>query len=350
MDWVPASAVRWLLDSQRGASDRLIPRWIFLRCLGLIYFSAFFSLVFQIRGLIGPEGILPANDYLQAVAHSFGHARFWFAPTLLWFSSGSPMLVAFCWAGMLASLLLVFNVWPRGALAVCFVCFLSFVSAAGDFSGYQSDGMLLEAGFIALFFAPSGFHPGLAASRPPSRASLFLLQWEWFRIYFESGIVKIISGEPQWRQMTAMDEYYQNGPLPTWIGWYVQHLPHWFHASTAYATLALELGLVWMLFLPRRLRIACFFIVTPWQIGIILTANYTFLNYLVLALGFLLVDDRLLLRLLPRRWKESLVDRTKLNPAAATGETRSIETGPSGTGAQQALFRTPLAVFKLSLT
>ena len=328
MDWAPASAVRWLLDSEHGASDRLIPRWLFLRALGLIYFSAFFSLIFQIRGLIGPEGILPASDYLQAVAHSFGHARFWFAPTLLWLSSGPQMLVFLCWAGMVASLLLALNVWPRGTLAICFVCFLSFVSAAGDFSGYQSDGMLLEAGFIALFFAPPGFRPGLGAKRPPSRASLFLLQWEWFRIYFESGMVKIASGEPQWRNMTAMDEYYQNGPLPTWVGWYVQHLPHWFHASTAYSTLALELGLVWMLFLPRRWRIVCFFIATAWQIGIILTANYTFLNYLVLALGFLLLDDRVLLHCLPQRWKRSLFDRTATDRADVTRPTTASPTEP----------------------
>jgi hypothetical protein len=68
MDWDLASALRWLFDSEQGASDHLIPRWIVLRFLGLIYFSAFFSLVFQIRGLIGPEGILPATDYLQAIA------------------------------------------------------------------------------------------------------------------------------------------------------------------------------------------------------------------------------------------------------------------------------------------
>jgi hypothetical protein len=315
MDRAPASAVRWLLDSEHGASDRLVPRWLFLRWLGFIYFSAFFSLIFQIRGLIGPEGILPAGDYLQAVAHSLPRARFLYAPTLLWFSSSSHMLVVLCWAGIVASILLFLDIWPRGALAVCFVCFLSFVSAAGDFSGYQSDGMLLEAGFIALFFAPPGFRPGLRPTHPPSRASLFLLLWEWFRIYFESGIVKIASGDPQWRTMTAMDEYYQNGPLPTWIGWYLQHLPHWFHASTAYATLALELGLVWMLFLPRRWRILCFFLVTPWQIGIILTANYTFLNYLVLALGFLLLDDRLLLSLVPRRWKGYVLNRVKLDRA-----------------------------------
>jgi hypothetical protein len=304
MEWRPASFAPWLFDSARGASDRLIPRWLFLRALGLIYFSAFFSLIFQIRGLIGPQGILPANEYLEAVAHSIGtYARLWFAPTLLWFSSSSQMLIALCWMGMLASLLLVVNVWPRGTLVICFICFLSFVSAAQEFSGYQSDGMLLEAGFLAFFLAPPGFRPVLGGGAPPIRASLFLLQWEWFRIYFESGIAKIASGDPEWRHMTAMDEYYQNGPLPTWIGWYVQHLPHWFHALTTYATLALELGLVWMLFLPRRWRLVCFLVVTPWELAVILTANYTFLNYLVLALGFLLLDDRWLLRSVPGRWK-----------------------------------------------
>jgi lipase maturation factor 1 len=343
MDWAPASAVRWLLDSENGASDHLIPRWLFLRALGFIYFSAFFSLVFQIRGLIGPEGILPAGDYLQAVAHSLGYARFWYAPTLLWLSSSSHMLLALCWVGMVASLLLALNVWPRGMLAVCFVCFLSFVSAAGDFSGYQSDGMLLEAGFIALFFAPPGFRPGFGVARPPCRASLFLLQWEWFRIYFESGVVKIASGEPQWRQMTAMDEYYQNGPLPTWNGWYVQHLPHWFHASTAYATLALELGLVWMLFLPRRLRILCFFIVTPWQIGIILTANYTFLNYLVLALGFLLLDDRMLLQFLPRRWRTHVIVRGDVPLPTGTSQTEPDSSSELKDPALQSSEATPAA-------
>jgi hypothetical protein len=307
MDWRPASVVDWLFNSDRGAPDGFIPRWIFLRALGIIYFSAFFSLVFQIRGLIGPNGILPAAEYLRAVAAQLGPSRFWFAPTLFWISSGSHLLMAMCWLGMLASLLIVINVWPRIAMAICFVCFLSFVSAAGDFSGYQSDGMLLEAGFISLFFVPRGFRPGWGESSPSSRASWFLLQWEWFRIYFESGVVKLASGDPQWRNFTAMDEYYQNGPLPTWIGWYVQHLPHWFHAGSVYATLALELGLVWMFFLPRRFRIILFFIVTPWEIGVILTANYAFLNYLVLALGVLLLDDGFFRSFLPKWWMPKLL-------------------------------------------
>jgi lipase maturation factor len=54
-------------------------------------------------------------------------------------------------------------------------------------------------------------------------------------------------------------------------------------------------------------RLICFCIVTPWEIGVILTANYTFLNYHVLSLGFLLLDDRTLLRFVPVRWKPQVV-------------------------------------------
>ena len=154
MDWKPLSVFRWLFDSEHGASDCLIPRCLFLRALGLIYFSAFLSLLFQICGLIGPAGILPANEYLQAVANSLGHARYWYAPTLLWFNASSQMLRGLCWTGLVGSVFATFNIWPRGMLAVCFVCFISLVSAASEFSGYQSDGMLLEAGFISLFLAP----------------------------------------------------------------------------------------------------------------------------------------------------------------------------------------------------
>src|SRR5256885_420065 len=93
MDLRPASALRWLFDSRHGASGHLLPRWLFLRALGLIYFSAFLPLIFQIRGLIGPNGILPAANYLQGMSNSMGFARFWYAPTVLWFSASSPMLM-----------------------------------------------------------------------------------------------------------------------------------------------------------------------------------------------------------------------------------------------------------------
>jgi hypothetical protein len=318
MQSTPAGVLRWLFDPQFGLRSRLIPRWLFLRALALIYFSAFYSLLFQVRGLIGPSGILPADQYLNAVHRSLGASRFCYAPTLYWISSSNAAIMAICWIGLIASVSALVNAWPRLSFFLCFLCFLSFVAAAGDFSGYQSDGMLLEAGFLALFCSPAGLWPGFAPSSPPSRASYFLLQWEWFRIYFESGIGKLLSGDPEWRHFTAMDNYYQNCPLPTWIGYYVQHLPHWFQAATAGATLVMEIGVVLLLFLPRRLRLICFFIVTPWEIGVIFTANYTFLNYLVLALGFLLLDDSYLRCILPARF--SPARKAAIHPEAPEPE------------------------------
>ena len=307
-----------------SAATHLWPRWIFLRALGLIYFSAFYSLVFQIKGLIGPRGILPAADYLTAVAGAMHGSRFWFTPSLFWLSSSDRALMLVSWAGLIASLLLIFNAWPRVVLAICFVSFLSFVTVGQDFASYQSDGMLLEAGFLSLFFAPPGLWPGLAREHAPSRASLFLLKWEWFCIYFESGIVKIASGDQSWRHLTALDDYYQNGPLPTWLGWYAQKLPHSVHAATVILTFAVELVIVWMMFLPRRFRITCFCIVTPFQLGIALTANYTFINYLLLSLGFLLLDDRVAEFIVPQQIL-AFIDR----PAPAGSVAAAVDPAPT---------------------
>jgi hypothetical protein len=272
-------------------------RWIFLRALGLIFVSAFYSLVGQIHGLIGERGILPAGAYLHQVSDALGGARaVWFAPTLFWLDASDAALTAVVLAGLVAAAFLVANVWPRAMVALCTLLFLSCVAALQDFSSYQSDGMLLEAAFLSLFLAPRGMRPGLGVADPTSRLARLMLVWEWFRIYFESGVVKLASGDPHWRDLTAMDEYYQNGPLPTWIGWYVQHFPHWYHAGTALLTLVVELALVWLVLLPRPFRLACVAVVTALQVGIIATANYAFLNYLVLVLGVLLVDDALLAR------------------------------------------------------
>src|SRR6202142_4429784 len=138
-------AVNWLLGPEPITEKRpghLWPRWIFLRVLGLIYFSAFYSLLFQIKGLIGPNGILPAQDYLADVAQQLGLERYWYAPSLYWISSSSAMMMAVTWIGLIAAVIAFLNVWPRLSFFVCFICFLSFVGASSVFSGYQSDGML----------------------------------------------------------------------------------------------------------------------------------------------------------------------------------------------------------------
>jgi len=104
--------------------SHLLPRWLWLRTLGLIFFSAFYSLLFQIRGLIGPDGILPAGRYLSGVREQVGLLSYWYVPSLLWIGSGNHALMAIAWVGLAASLLLVINFWPRGMIAVCLLLYL----------------------------------------------------------------------------------------------------------------------------------------------------------------------------------------------------------------------------------
>jgi hypothetical protein len=320
--------------SDKSADSYLWARWLFLRALGLIFFSAFYSLAFQIHGLIGARGILPADYYLRELSSQLGHfAGVWFAPTLFWLNASDFALSFVVAAGLIASVLLVFNIWPKLTIALCTLLFLSCIGVLQDFSSYQSDGMLLEAGFLSFFFAPRGVRPRLGAADPPSRFSLFMLRWEWFRIYFESGLVKILSGDPTWRNFTAMDNYYQNGPLPSWLGWYVQQMPHWYHAGTVVFTFLAELVLVWAVFLPRRVRIPTFFVLTALQIGIISTANYAFLNYLVLVLGVLLLDDRALASM-------GLPLPVAVEPTPRSGAYRRAETAILG-----AVFYTTIVAF-----
>ena len=81
-----------------------------------------------------------------------------------------------------------------------------------------------------------------------------------------------------------------------------------------------------MAVLPRRFRIVLFCIVTPWQIGIILTSNYAFLNYLVLVLGVLLLDDRTLAFLLPRHLRPTPAFTQQ--PAQAPTSRRGTDVAP----------------------
>src|SRR5437773_11533299 len=104
-------------DSNSYSDGRLWPRWLFLRALGLIFFSAFYSLAFQIHGLIGERGILPADYYLHEIHSSLGAVQgIWYAPTLLWINASDAALTIVVIAGIAASMLLVFNVWPKPTL------------------------------------------------------------------------------------------------------------------------------------------------------------------------------------------------------------------------------------------
>jgi hypothetical protein len=264
---------------------------IFLRVVALCYLAAFLSLGVQVDGLIGPHGILPADRFLDWVRAQTGAERFWLVPTLSWFSPGAGMLHVLCAGGALASLLLLLGLAPTLTLVIAWVFYLSLSSVSQIFLGYQWDALLLETGLLAIFLSPPAWKLRFAPSRPPSETSRRLLLWLLFRLMFSSGAVKLGSGDPTWRSLTALRYHYETQPLPTWIGWDFHQFPPWFQTVSCVSLFFVELVVPFLVFLPRRGKHVAFGLLVTLQVLIALTGNYAFFNLLAIALCVLLIDD-----------------------------------------------------------
>ncbi len=278
-------------------------RWIFLRALALIYAIAFSSLAVQIKGLIGIEGIAPAVDFLE-YAQKFGAWRFWFIPTLAWFNSSDQVLIGLSSLGVIFSALLFLNIAPRLALGVLWFLYLSLVSVGGVFMNFQWDALLLETGFLAIFYAPSGLLPQRRGAPSPNRGVHFLLKWLFFRLMLQSALVKWLSGDLLWRKFTALTVHYQTQPLPNPLSWYAHHLPAGFQKFSCVTMFVIEGLMIFLIFAPRRARFAGFWFLAGFQFLILLTGNYTYFNLLAIALCFLLLDDEMLRKVYPASWNE----------------------------------------------
>ncbi|HWX22980.1 MAG TPA: lipase maturation factor family protein [Candidatus Binatia bacterium] len=276
-------------------------RLVFLRSLGAIYLIAFVSLWVQVAGLMGSDGILPARLTMDAVqeqtasAH-LGWERYHFFPTLCWFSSTDGFLQWQCGAGVALAVLLIAGVAPAPCLFLLWLLYLSLVTVGRDFLSFQWDMLLLETGFLAIFFAPLQLWLGSSRAPPPSRLVLWLLRWLLLRLMFASGSVKLLSGDPAWRNLSALNYHYETQPLPTWVGWYAHQLPASFQKVSTGLMFGIELVLPFLILGPRRVRQVPFFGFVFLQLLILLTGNYCFFNLLSLALCVTLLDDAALVR------------------------------------------------------
>lgn len=263
---------------------------LFLRLLGLVYVAAFGSLWPQVVGLIGSHGIAPTAEVMRAMREQTGSKVFFYVPTLFWAGINDAGLVWFCVLGCLAAAALLVGFMPRMTAAICFLLYLSLVAVGQPFMGFQWDALLLESGFLALF---AGI-PSLAY------AYRFLL----FRLMFESGAVKLLSHDPNWRNLHAMRFHFMTQPLPNPVAYYAYRAPAWMLDSMTAGTLAIELVCPFFLFGPRLLRRAGVALLIVLQVLIILTGNYAFFNLLALGLCLWAFDDTTfapLSRLLRRR-------------------------------------------------
>jgi lipase maturation factor 1 len=284
--------------------------WLFLRALGLVYVIAFASLLVQIDGLVGPRGVQPAADFLDAVHRAYGARAYWLVPTVAWLGAGTRALQLTCGAGILAAAFIILNRLTRTALAVCWLLYLSLIGAGQLFLSFQWDLLLVEAGVLAM----------LLPLWP--EALTWLFRWLLFRLVFLSGAVKLLSGDPTWRDLTALTYHFQTQPLPNPISWYMQQLPRPVLQATTLLTFVAELFVPFLFFWPRRARHAGAIGVVVFQLLIFATGNYTFFNLLTIAMAVWLLDDETLARRLPAilvRWGNAtpIAPRPDLVRAAA---------------------------------
>jgi len=129
-----------------------ITRTIFLRALGFIYLIAFWSLFRQLPGLIGKRGILPAASYLEIAKQELGSAGFFHAPTLFWFGASDQTLLLGALSGSLLALVALAGLANSAVFTALWLLYLSFVHVGQIFYGYGWEMLLLETGFLAIFF------------------------------------------------------------------------------------------------------------------------------------------------------------------------------------------------------
>jgi len=263
---------------------------IFVGTVGVSNAVAFGSIWVQWRGLIGPSGILPAGQFLAAAREQLGARAFFDVPTLCWMFGTGRFVEVLCLLGIGLSLLLLAGYAPAVCLGLIWVFHLSLVSAGQVFFDFQWDALLLESTLIAIWLVPWTLGRARAPYDPPKLAR-YLAWWLLFRLMFLSGIVKLTSGDPAWRNLTALTFHYQTQPLPSPLAWYFQQLPVWFQKVSCAVMFAIELLGPLCIPGPRAARHAAMACLIGLQVLIALTGNYAYFNLLSIGLCLACLDD-----------------------------------------------------------
>ena len=276
-----------------------LTRFVILRLLGVVYFFAFLSLAIQILPLIGSNGLLPADLFLERATSYFGSRldAFQQFPSLFWLDASDGLLLTLAWVGVGLSFLVALGFANAILLLVLWALYMSYVHIGQDWYGYGWEIQLLETGFLAIFLCPL-FDPRPFPRRPPPAPVIWLFRWLAFRIMLGAGLIKI-RGDECWRDLTCLYYHYETQPIPNPLSRYLHFMPRWFHRGGVVWNHVSELLAPWLAFGPKRLRHVSGFLMVTFQIILILSGNLSFLNYLTIVPMLACFDDSLLRRVLP---------------------------------------------------
>ena len=278
-----------------------LTRFVFLRGLGLVYLVAFLVAANQIVPLVGADGILPAQWFLDDLRFSYGSSlgAFTEQPTLFLFVEPSDAaLRVVSVAGAILAAALVAGASHAAIPALLWGLYMSIAHVGQVFYGYGWEILLLEAGFLAIFLCPLRSARPLATPDPPSPVIIWLLRWVVFRVMFGAGLIKL-RGDPCWVELTCLEHHYETQPIPNPLSPFIHAMPAWFHAAGVLFNHFVELVVPFFVFGPRTLRHVAGALIVVFQLILIVSGNLSFLNWLTIVVAIACFDDRLLARLVP---------------------------------------------------
>jgi hypothetical protein len=276
-----------------------LTRFVILRLLGLVYLTAFLVAAHQIVPLVGHDGILPADTFLQRVAKHFGSVESGFKnlPSLFWWKLSDDWLQGVAWVGVGLSAVVLAGYANSLILLVLWGLYMSFIHVGQIWYSYGWETQLLETGFIAVFLCPLLDGRPFARSAPPV-VVLWVYRWLIFRIMLGAGLIKI-RGDECWRDLTALVYHYETQPVPNPLSRLLHAAPVWFHKAGVLWNHFIELVVPWFGFWPSRLRNTAGILMAAFMGTLILSGNLSFLNWLTIIPCLACVDDAVWRRILP---------------------------------------------------
>lgn len=268
-----------------------IASWLIPKTLSVSYFIAFLSLLPQVLGLYGSQGILSIDHLLNLLDKELKADRFYHIPSLFWFSSSDFTLKLFCFLGMTASSLAFLGFSQSFMFFVCFICYLSFVSCGQIFLSYQWDSLLLELGFLGLFMAPWQWEWISLGAHNLHPFILGLVFFLVFKLMFLSGVVKLTHKDASWKNLTALTYHFWTQPLPSPLAYFAHKLPPVIHRLCAGVMFFIELMAPFLMFIPGTTQKIAVALLVLLQVLIMLTGNYGFFNLMTLGLCLSVLPD-----------------------------------------------------------
>ena len=270
--------------------DVWVTRLILQRGMAAIYLVAFLAVIHQFKPLLGERGLLPVPEYLKNISWRT-------APSVFHWRYSDRLLDVVAWTGIAVSVLALVGltdagpVWLSiGAWLLLYVSYLSIANVGQKFFGFGWESMLLEAGFFTAFLGP--------ARMQPTVIPIVILRWMLFRTEVGAGLIKL-RHDKCWRDLTCLYYHYETQPMPNPLSWYFHWIPKPMHRFSALASHFVQVVVPFALFAPQPVASIASGLIIFHQLVLIVSGNYSWLNWLTVVLGVSAFDDRILSFVLP---------------------------------------------------